>query len=312
MKSETSFVRVGFLSLCLIWGSTWLAIKIGLESIPPFYSVVFRFLIAAFLSYGLLRMRGLSIPRDRASWNLFVTIGLLSFGLPFSIIYWSGQYLPSGLMSILFAVFPFMVAILSHKFLPNEPLNVFKVIGIVIGFSGIIVIFSEGLSSSSTMGQFQLLGIVGIVVGTILQAGGLMVLKRKGKDVDPLTLNFSGMLIGAIPVAVMAILFERLSDIRVDAKSVGSILYLSTFGSVVTFAVYFWMLKRVEAVYLSFLTFVTPVVAVFLGAVVLGEKLEPNTFLGASLVLLGVLVGNGKGFIDLMNSDKISSPMGEA
>ena len=295
MRSEGVLIKVGFVLLCLIWGSTWMAIKIGLESVPPFYGIFFRFLLAAIILLVIMKLRGIPVPRDRTTWKLFTAIGFLSLGLPFSIIYWAEQFLPSGLMSILFAVFPFMVAIFSHIVLPEEPLNVYKVLGIVVGFLGICVIFSSGLTGAYGFGEFGFFAMAGVIVSTVFQAGSVMIVKKKAKHVNPIVLNFGGMLVATVPVIVLAVSFERFSDIRLDTKTVGSIVYLATFGSVVTFVIYYWLLKRLEAVFLSFLTFITPIVAVILGAVVLGESMEPNTFLGASLVLVGILLSNARG-----------------
>lgn len=300
MKSESAFIRLGFVLLSIIWGSTWLAIKIGLESLPPFYGVFFRFLLAALILFGIMKVRGMAIPTDGESWKLFTAMGLLSLGLPFSIIYWSEQFLPTGLMSILFAVFPFMVAIFSHLFLPEEPLNKYKVIGIVLGFVGIVVIFSRSFSAEGTPNDFSVPGMIGVLVSTVFQAAGVIIVKKKGKAVNPITLNFGGMLVATFPVLGMALAFERFSDIHFDANAIGSIVYLGTLGSVVTFVVYYWLLKRLQVVYLSFLTFITPIVAVVLGAVVLGETLEHNTFLGAAFVLAGILVANAKGIVNLI------------
>jgi len=310
MASENTYVRSGFLLLCLVWGSTWLAIKIGLESVPPFYGIAFRFSLAAAVLYGIMRIRHMEIPRDRESWNLFAAVGILSLGFPFSLIYWSEQFLSSGLTSVLFAVFPFVVAIFSHFFLPDEPLDAFKIVGIVVGFIGIVVIFFRGSAENGASGAISLLAMGGVVVSTILQASSVMIVKRKGKAMNPVTLNFGGMLVGSLTVALLAISFERISDIHLNAKAVGSIVYLGTFGSVLTFVVYYWLLKRLEAVYLSFLTFITPIVAVFLGTIILGETLDPNTFSGAGLVLVGIAIANGKSLRKLLSNSEKSKVIG--
>lgn len=310
MKSESLSIKLGFALLCFLWGSTWLAIKIGLDSVPPFYGLFFRFLLATVVLLAIMRIRKIAIPRDKESWKLFCAVGLFSLGLPFSIIYWAEQFLPSGLMSILFAVFPFMVAIFSHLFLPEEPLNIYKIIGIVLGFLGIFIIFSPSFFAGSESKNFDVPGMVGVIVATIFQAASVIIVKRKGKDISPITLNFGGMFVGTFPVFVAALVFERFSAIQFDAKAIGSILYLGTFGSVVTFVVYYWLLKRLEAVYLSFLTFITPIVAVVLGTIVLGEILEQNTFLGATFVLLGIIVANGKGLINLLLNSRAKGTVG--
>ncbi len=306
MRSARLFIAGGFALLCIIWGSTWLAIKIGLDSVPPFYGVAIRFAVALPILFFLMKLRGLTIPGDRKSLRLFFTVGILSFGLPFSIIYWSEQFLPSGLMSILFAIFPFVVAILSHFFLADEPMNGYKLVGIVLGFSGIVLIFSRGLHWNE---DFAFLGMLGVLVAAVFQGAGLVLVKKNGREISPITLNFAAMFVGTMLTALFALTFERVSDIRLDAKAIGSILYLGSLGSVVTFTVYYWLLKRVEAVYLSLVAFITPITAVFLGALILGETLETNTFLGAAFVLAGLLVANGKGLKKLFLDSQRKEPI---
>lgn len=292
MKSERTFITVGFVLISLIWGSTWLAIKIGLDSIPPLTGIVFRFGLAIPILYTMMRWKGLRVPRDRDTRNLLFVVGFLSFGLPFGLIYWSAQYVSSGLMSILFAVYPFVIAIFSHLMLPSERLTPYKISGIILGFGGVVLIFSDGIHWED---QLALLGMLGVLASTVMQGASLILIKKHGSDLNPITLNFVSMFVGTLAVAVLALVFENGELIVFDAKGIGSIVYLGTLGTVVTFVTYFWLLKRVEVVYLSLVSFVTPVVAVMLGAIVLRESLAPNTFLGAALVLGGLLVANGKG-----------------
>lgn len=294
--SERSRIKIGLVLISLIWGSTWLAIKIGLDSVPPISGIVIRFLVALIVLYGVIRWRGLAIPRDRPTWNLFISIGVLSFSVPFAMIYWAAQFIPTGLMSILFAVYPFVIAILSHLFLPSERVTAFKIGGIVLGFGGILLIFSQGLHWED---QFVLMGMIAVLFSTILQGISLILIKKYGEEINPLMMNFGGMLVGAIVLFLGAWVFERGIPIVMDAKAIGSILYLGTFGSVVTFAVYFWLLKRVEILYLSLISFVTPIVAVVLGSIFLDEVLGSNTFIGAGLVLGGLLLANARSSANL-------------
>ena len=295
MKSEKVLIGAGFVLISIIWGSTWLAIKIGLESIPPFYGVAIRFTFASLLLFIIMKVRGERIPFDRASVYLYVTLAVLSFSFPFALVYWGEQYIASGLASILFAVYPFVVAIGSHLFLQNEKLNPYKVFGIALGFIGIIIIFWSDIriGDSSTMGMAAVLG------STLMQGASLVMVKRKSHsmNINPTTLSLGGMLFGIVIMYGIAFLFEDTSAIHFDGKGIGTILYLGSFGTVVTFVVYYWLLKRVEAVYLSLVSLVTPVLAVILGTLLLGEALEQQVFSGASLVLAGILIANGK---DLM------------
>lgn len=277
-----------------IWGSTWLAIKIGLGSIPPFYGAAFRFLIAMIVLLAVIKFRGIQFQTDKKSQQLYLISGFMAFGIPFALVYWGQQYIPSGLSSILFALYPFIVGMLSHVMLPSEPLNVFKVSGILLGFLGIFIVFSQDIAWG---GDSTTVGMLAIVLSSILQGFSLILIKKYGKHLNPFNLNLGGMTIGAIVLFSIALIFESPSDVHFDAKGVGSIFYLGVLGSVVTFSVYFWMLKKVEAVYLSLLAFVTPILAIILGGIVLNEKLGVHVLQGGALVLLGILVANSKDFL---------------
>jgi drug/metabolite transporter (DMT)-like permease len=290
-QSDRIKIVGGFLLTSIIWGSTWLVIKVGLDSIPPFYAATLRFLVAMSVLFLINLVRGSSLPTDAESRKIYLIAGLLSFSFPFALVYWGQQYIPSGLSSILFALYPLIVGIFSHFMLPSEPLNVFKVSGIVLGFSGVVMIFARDVQWSTGNATF---GMVAIIASSILQAWSLILIKKHGKNIDAFHMNFGGMLIGVVILALFALIFENFSDIKLDFKGVGSVFYLGILGSVVTFSVYFWMLKKVEAVYLSLLAFVTPILAVILGSIILNEKLDFHVAYGGGLVLTGILLANGK------------------
>jgi drug/metabolite transporter (DMT)-like permease len=296
MKSEKFIMSVGFIAISLIWGSTWLAIKIGLESMPPFYGLAFRFSLAMVILFVLMKLRGQSFPADSTSIKLYVTLGVCSFSLPFGLVYWGEQYIPSGLAAVLFAIYPFVVAIYSHFFLPHEPMTIPKVWGISMGFFGIVLIFWSDIH----IGEAATSGMIAIVTSTLLQAAALIVVKKLGKHISPIAMNFGGMLVGVPIMFLLAFLLDDASLIKFDEKGIGSFIYLGTFGTVVTFVIYYWLLKRVEAVYMSLIALVTPVLAVILGTIYLGEALSPKVFTGAGLVLLGILIANSKDLIETL------------
>lgn len=294
MKLTRVKIILGFTLISLIWGSTWLAIKVGLDSFPPFSGVALRFTIALFLFFIIMKTRGIRPPFDRNALRVYVTLGTLSFSIPFGLIYWSEQYIPSGLASVLFAVYPFIIAFLSQLLLSGERLNLFKVLGIVFGFAGVAVIFWEDLKS----GNISAAGMAAILVSTFLQALSLIITKKFGTHVSPVALSFCGIAFGLPIMYLLAFVLEGFSGIRLTASGAASLLYLGTFGTVVTFSIYYWLLKRVEVVYLSLTSFVTPVIAVILGTFWLGEQLSREVFLGAFLVLLGLLIANSRDLLD--------------
>ena len=293
MTGERLKVILGLLVISTVWGSTWLVIKLGLEELPPFFGAGMRFMIAIVFLFGFIRARRLTIHWTTDAKKLYLAMGLLSFSIPFALVYWAEQYISSGLGSILFAVYPFWVAIFSHLFLKSEPMDRYKVAGITLGFLGITTIFWSDLDVANPRAA---LGMGAMVASTILQAYMLILIKRYGQPISPFVMNFVGMSIGGPVLLLLSYLTESWGGITWSGKAAGSILYLALVGSVLAFGTYYWLLKRIEAVYLSLTSLVNPIVAVVLGSVVLGEQLGISVAAGAALVLLGILVANGKYF----------------
>ncbi len=294
-------VILGLAIVCLVWGSTWLAIKIGLQTVPPILSASLRFLIAAALLRVLMYHRRTNISKDPKFWRLAIILSLLSFSIPFSLVYWGQNRIPSSLASILFATFPFCVALFSHLRLPNESMTLAKGLGIVSGFAGIIVIFSGELTLATEFAEW---GMAAIVASAIMQAYALVTLKKEGKGIDVVSLNFAGMIISGCLLFAFSMAVESFSDLSFGTDAILSILYLSTFGSVLTFVTYFWLVKHVEVVLLSLTAFVTPIIAVLLGTIVLNERLAPQVPIGSALVLSGILLANAPDLLDILKRGK--------
>jgi drug/metabolite transporter (DMT)-like permease len=289
VKSERGLVLTGFAAISIVWGSTWLAIKVGLGSISPVFGVAMRFTVAASVLLAILLVRGERLNWGRSNLRVFLVLGFFSFSLPFVLVYWGEQYIGSGLASILFATYPFVVALFSHFFLPGEKLSLFKITGTLLGFAGVVVIFWADLSA----GTAGFAGMAAVVLSTVLQGFSLVMVKRTGTHIPPIQLTLGGMIVSVAVLWTMAFTLEDPAALHFDAAGVGSILYLGTFGSVLTFVVYYWLLKRVEALFLSLTSLITPILAVVLGAIFLGEVLPPGIYSGAVMVLGGILVANG-------------------
>jgi len=278
-------VLLGFMCICLLWGSSWAAVKIAIESIPPLLSLGIRFTIASSILGCIVIAKHLIVPRDKSFWALVLSMCLASFTVPFMLITWAQLHVGSGLASVLFATYPLWVAIISHFLLPNERITPARIIGIVLGFLGIIFIFNHGFSNISSS---MVLGMAGIIAGAIIQAFGLVYLRLRGEQSHPITLNFCSMAISTLPLFVASVVFENYSTIRITAAAFGSLVYLSVFCTVVTFVIYFWLVKHVEAVLLSLSAFITPVIAVIIGVLFMGEIITTDIYAGSILVLIGV------------------------
>jgi drug/metabolite transporter (DMT)-like permease len=242
-----------------------------------------------------------NLPRGGVFWGLVVFMGLTAFSIPYALVYWGQRLIPSALASILFASYPFFVALFSHAFLPNEKMNALKVLAVVLGFTGVYIIFSGELSFDAGIAIGGMLAIVG---SALIQAVSLVFLKKYGETFSPIGVNFVSMSIGAVLLLAGSLAVEDYATVSFTSQAVLSIIFLAVFGNVVAFVAYFWLVKHIEAVLLSMTSFVTPIVSVALGALVLNEILSPRIFGGAILVLCGILAANGKDLAKLLAKRK--------
>ena len=278
-----------YVMLCFIWGSTWLTIRLGLESLTPIYSAGVRFSLASIFIIILMRFKGVRLQTDKLSIKLYLIMGFFSFVIPFGLVYWAEQFVPSGMAAVLFAVFPFFVAIFSYISISKDSIDKFKIIGIILGFLGIVIIFSDSFGGDITD---YLLGMIAIVLSGIMQAAIAVIIKKYGHHLNPLSMNFVPMLIAGISMILLGFAIENTSANIYGIDAILSILYLALFGSVVTFTSYYWLIKRINLVILSLIAFITPIVALFLGFILYDEQLSTRHFMGSTFVLLGVLAAN--------------------
>ena len=282
-------IFLAYAILCFIWGSTWLAIRIGLESLTPIFSAGLRFTVASIFIYLLMKIKNISLQTDRVSLYLYLMMGFFSFVIPFGLVYWAEQFVPSGMAAVLFAVYPFWVVIFSYIRMPGEFIGFYKIFGTLLGFGGIVIIFSDSFSGDLTS---YLIGMFAVVLSGIMQAWIAVSIKKLGHHLHPLSMNFVPMVIAGISMLFIALFTEDLTTIQVDQNAVLSVLYLAFFGSVITFTSFYWLLKRINVVILSLIAFITPIVALILGYFIYNEDLSTRHFIGTTLVLTGVFWAN--------------------
>ncbi len=276
-----------FAFLCLIWGSTWLAIKIGLEGSPPFLGAGFRFAIAAAFLFALSVFTGGLDPEIRRKWRGVVFAAFVIYPIPYGLVYWGSQYIESGMAAVLFAVMPFFVAILAHARIQGEKLTVLKILGMLLGFGGILVIFADNLGARGSLG---IIGMVAVSGSAFFSAVGTVYSKKHFHEIDPISLTAFQSMIGAIVLTAVGLAFESLTAYRFDARTLGSLLYLGILGTAATFTLYFYVLKRMEATKLATIAFITPVVAMILGIALRGERFDFASVVGSFMVIAGVFI----------------------
>jgi drug/metabolite transporter (DMT)-like permease len=285
----TRFVRgAAFAMLCVVWGSTWLAIRIGLQGAPPFLAASLRFVLAS-LTLGLLAIPFRSKwPANRTEWALVGFVGLVLFTFDYGLIYWGeNNGVESGLSAILFATLPLQTALVANAFLREERLTVQKLTGIALGFGGILLIFRGQVGTAGTEKAFPM---IAIVLSATCAAFATVAIKRWGHGTDPVTFNASAMAVGAAGLAASSVIASEAWRVPSWPEGIGAIVYLALAGSVVTFVTWQWLLKTAEATSLSFIALITPITAVLLGATIGNEAFDLVDLAGAAIVLGGIYV----------------------
>jgi drug/metabolite transporter (DMT)-like permease len=272
--------------LCAIWGSTWLVIKVGYGGLGPFNVAALRFFLAAALFAPLVPLLGARWPRGRDEWTLVAVEGLVLFGADYGLIYWAEQYLDSGLTAILFATLPLITVGLAHVYLPGEALTRRKLAGTLLAFVGVVVLFGDELRIDPGKAG-PMLAVVGAAVAAAV-AG--IAAKRLGQALHPAALNAPAMLVGALALTAASLAAGDGFALPREGSTWAAIGYLAVAGSVITFLIYFTLLKTWSVTSLSFISVFTPTVALLLGVILLGERLTALDVTGAALILAGVVV----------------------
>jgi drug/metabolite transporter (DMT)-like permease len=292
-------VRVVFLLLCCIWGSTWLFIKLGLRDLPPLSFAAARFLFASIILFTIVAVRRAHPPRGRGEWTLIAKTGVLAFTLNYGLLFWGEQHISSGLAALLQATIPVFGMLFAHAYLPGERLNAWKMAGALLGVVGVGVIFSNQIE---TEGGRALWGSAAVVGGAVCVAYANVLVKARGARIDPATLAAGQMACGFALLACAGLVFEgNPLNLHWTALALTSLLYLTLVGSVAAFLLFYWLVRRVDVTKTMLIALVTPLAAVLLGMFTLGEQLKWRTVAGGALVMSGIglvvlrRVGRGQG-----------------
>ena len=277
--------------LTLIWGTTWGAVRLSLDGFAPLTSVSFRFALAVVLLAAWARAMGRQvIPSgtrpERRHVVVWVVQAVFNFVVPYSLVYWAEQWVATGLVAVLFSTMPIFVMLLAWFVLPEERLRPIGVLGMLVGFAGIGVIYSEDLGAFG--GPEAAFAAVVFLLSPFSAAIGQVVVKRWGGDISSLSLAIIPMALATLMLSSMAWIFEKDRPMDPQPAALGAILYLALVGTALAFTLYYWLLKHVSATHLSLITYATPIVAVTLGTLYFEEPITLKLVVGALLVLGGV------------------------
>jgi drug/metabolite transporter (DMT)-like permease len=269
--------------LVLIWSSTWVAIKIGLEDCPPLLGAGVRFVLAGLVLLMIAAVQRRPLGTDRL---LVAVLALAPFAFAYGLVYWGEQYVPSGLAAVLFGILPLYVALLGTVLLHDEPLRAPLLVGVLIGIGGLSLAFLESVELGSA--EKAALGATALALAPLGAALGSIAQKRRAGRLDAVVLNGWAMLTGGLLLLPVSALSEDWGEFVWSAESVGSIAYLALFGSAIAFVTLTVLLRQISAMAMSFLAMLLPFGALVFGAALYDEAITARAVAGAMLVATGL------------------------
>lgn len=281
-----------FATLCVVWSSTWLAIKIGLRDLPPISYAGLRFVVAIIVLLVVSIGRARLLPRSRVEYIILALTGVLMFSMNYGLLFWGELHVSSGLAAVLQATIPIFGMIFAHWMLPDEPLRWQRLAGAFLALGGVAVICARLLDFS---GLLAFWGGLGIVAGAAGAAYSNVLLKQRPLQLGPAMIAAWQMIFGTVPMLVLGGIVEgNPIHFHWSAMSIFCLLYLAIIGSALTFLLLYWLLPQMQTTNLQTISLITPPGAVMLGWLFGGETFPLWSLLGAAFVLAGVWIIFGK------------------
>ena len=276
---------IGPYSLIIIcWGITWLFLKINVSQMSILWGLSLRFIIAGAVFWLIYFIKSNKVKLTPKIRLVYIVYTLFNYTICYYLTYWGTQYIYSNLGSILYSLSPITIAIMAHFFIPNDELNQKKIISMIIGFIGTILLLYNG---SSFGGEKVFIGICAILLAIVIGCWPTIYIKKQGVKVDSIHLNAVGLSFSGLIILIMAIIFDRESFFLINSNNIFSLLFLAIPGTVVTWGIYIWLLNQLPASQLSYIAFFPPIIAITSGWIFLNETLSMNSLVGAALIIIG-------------------------
>jgi drug/metabolite transporter (DMT)-like permease len=288
MEGREKFGAYGaWAAVCFFWGTTYLAIRVGLEAFPPTLFAGVRFLLAgSVLFFVMSRQRGVRLPIGREWFDLGV-VGLMLLGVGNGAVVWAEQWVPSGMAALLVATSPFWAALLERFQKDGERVGVRGLLGMAVGFGGLAMLVGPQLFGAELDGKY-VLGVVIIQVGSFFWQAGSVYSKLRPVGVSPLMSSAVQMLWAGLVLTLLGTLLGEWSGMRFSARGAGALVYLVVFGSIVAYSAYMYAIQKQPLPLVSTYSYVNPLVALVLGWLILSEPLGWREAGAALVILLGV------------------------
>jgi len=278
---------IGFIILCLIWGTTWLAIKFSLGGLPPFLGAGIRFALAAIALLIIILFKRQSLKIKKREWRFLLITAFLIYLIDYGMIYWGEQYLNAGVTAIFFAPFAIFTAIWSHFLFRSEPFKWSTYIGLALSFSGILIVYYDQLVITH-FDKHVIMGATAVLLGAAGGAMAVPIIKKHLIGMSTIPMTFYQMAVGSGYLLIIGMSVENTSTIQISQPVVLAVLYLGLIGSALAFALYYHLLKTMSAITLSLVIYVTPIVALVTDYIAFREIIPVRSMIGTVIILLGI------------------------
>jgi drug/metabolite transporter (DMT)-like permease len=290
-------VPASYLGIVLIWSTTPLAIQWSAQGAGFAFAIFARMAIGLVLAAALIVLWRIGFPRHARAWRSYLAGGLGLFG-SMTLTYWGSRHIHSGLISVLFGLTPLITSVLATFLLDEQALTRRRLLGMALGMAGLAIIFAQGEGAG---GEMAVAGLTAVLLAVLCYSSSLVWVKRIGDDSPPLATT-AGTLVVSLPLFGLVWWFaEGRIPVDMPARASAAIVYLGTFGSVLGFALYYYVLRHTEAAKVALVSLVTPVLALLLGNVLNDEEIAARVWLGAATITGGLLIHQWSGLVRLVN-----------
>jgi drug/metabolite transporter (DMT)-like permease len=287
MLSENTKAVIAWLNVCIVWGTTYLAIRIGVGHMPPMLFAGIRWVIAGLVFIAFLKMQGRPLPQPRDLLHLAV-VGLALLGFGNGLVVFSEQWIPSGLAALMVTTVPFFMVGM-ESLLPKGPrLNATVLIGLMMGMLGVVLIFGEDIKYLADPNNLK--GVAGLLGAVIFWSAGSLYSKYVKVLVHPLMGASVQMLIAGVVLSAFGLLLGELAHLSFEPNGLLALAYLVIFGSFVGYTSYIYALAKLPLSLVSTYAYINPVIALFLGWLILDERLNFQMAVAAAVILAGVFI----------------------
>ena len=278
-----------FLALVIFWGSSFALTKIAVVSISPLWVMVLRLVLAAVILTAMMRLQGLSLPRDPNALLWYMALGGIGSVLPFFLIGWGSLYLASGLVGIMMALVPLVTLVLAHFLLPDERLNLTRSLGFLVGFAGLIILLGPHLLGEFSFEGSLFLAQIAIVLATSCYAL-LTVIARKAPSMSTIQKSTGSMIAAALMGLLLALVVEPFGLQIASISSYAATLALGIFPTALAALLLFSLIDRTGTSFVPLSNYLVAPFAYFLGIFSLNEPFEYRALIGLLVILVGIYI----------------------